>query len=96
MKNSPVLCRLWRGGGPKENMAVTLEHMKPKEVSHLGPEATDPQANRADKGLAELVNDRAGLADKPPFDMCPECGTRMQPEGRCLTCPACGFSRCGT
>jgi hypothetical protein len=28
--------------------------------------------------------------------VCPECGVRMQPEGRCLTCPTCGFSMCGT
>lgn len=31
-----------------------------------------------------------------PVDVCPECGHQMQPEGRCLTCLACGYSRCGT
>jgi RNase P subunit RPR2 len=33
---------------------------------------------------------------KPAAAACPECGQRMLPEGRCLTCPACGFSKCGT
>lgn len=32
---------------------------------------------------------------KPPTDLCPECGQKMQPDGRCFVCRACGFSKCG-
>lgn len=31
----------------------------------------------------------------PPADMCPECGSRMEPNGRCFVCRVCGFSKCG-
>ena len=34
-------------------------------------------------------------ADAQTPNTCPECGTRMVPEGRCLVCHACGHSRCG-
>ncbi len=28
-------------------------------------------------------------------DACPECGSLMEPNGRCFVCRACGFSKCG-
>jgi hypothetical protein len=31
---------------------------------------------------------------KPP-DVCPECGSRMEPNGRCFVCRGCGHSTCG-
>ena len=28
-------------------------------------------------------------------DVCPECGSLMEPNGRCFVCRTCGFSKCG-
>jgi len=28
-------------------------------------------------------------------DVCPECGSPMEPNGRCFVCRACGYSKCG-
>jgi hypothetical protein len=28
-------------------------------------------------------------------DVCPECGSLMEPNGRCFVCHTCGFSKCG-
>jgi predicted amidophosphoribosyltransferase len=27
--------------------------------------------------------------------VCPYCGSKMQPDGGCMFCPACGYSLCG-
>ena len=74
---------------------MTLNRTKPEEVSPGGREANEQQAGGISRNTAELRDPRTGPADKPSPDICPECGNRMQPEGRCLTCPACGYSRCG-
>ena len=39
----------------------------------------------------------AELADssRTRGDVCPECGSLMEPNGRCFVCHACGFSKCG-
>jgi hypothetical protein len=28
------------------------------------------------------------------FDVCPDCGLDIQPEGGCVFCPSCGWSGC--
>jgi anaerobic ribonucleoside-triphosphate reductase len=30
-----------------------------------------------------------------PWDVCPECGSRMYFAEGCMLCPVCGFARCG-
>jgi hypothetical protein len=32
---------------------------------------------------------------RPRGDVCPECGSLMEPNGRCFVCRACGYFRCG-
>jgi hypothetical protein len=79
----------------KEKKAVTPDHTKTGEVFFLDRKATDRQAGGVNRSLAGVANECPGRADKPSPNICPECGARMQPEGRCLTCPACGYSKCG-
>jgi hypothetical protein len=64
------------------------------EVTHILHHRI-PQAAQGNERGAELGLKPAPQST-PPRDVCPECGVRMQPEGRCLTCLVCGFSRCGT
>jgi hypothetical protein len=74
---------------------MTLNRTKSGEVPGRGREAGEQQSGGILRNTAELRDPRAGPADKPSPDVCPECGHRMQPEGRCMTCLACGFSKCG-
>ena len=74
---------------------MTLNRTKSGEVSGRGREANEQQAGGISGNTAELSDVRTGSADKPSPDICPECFARMRPEGRCLTCPACGYSKCG-
>jgi len=74
---------------------MTLNRTKSGEVSGRGREANEQPAGGISGHTAELRDPRAGPADKPPPDICPECGNRMQPEGRCFVCRACGYSKCG-
>jgi len=48
-----------------------------------------------EKGPSHRPSLKSGVHSNGASDCCPECGQRMQPEGRCFTCPACGFSKCG-
>jgi hypothetical protein len=34
-------------------------------------------------------------ASRTRADVCPECGSLMEPNGRCFVCRTCGFSKCG-
>jgi hypothetical protein len=74
---------------------MTLNRTKSGEVLGRGREANKQQAGSISGNTAELRDQRTGPADKLPSDTCPECFARMRPEGRCLTCPACGYSKCG-
>ena len=74
---------------------MTLNHTKSGEVSSRGPEANEQQVGGISRNVAELRDPRTGPADKLPPDAYPECFARMLPEGRCMTCPACGYSKCG-
>ena len=28
-------------------------------------------------------------------DKCPDCGGKLIPDGSCMYCPSCGYSKCG-
>jgi len=74
---------------------MTLNRTKSGEVSDRGREAKEQQAGGISRNTAELRDPRAGPADKPSPDICPECGCTMEPNGRCFVCRACGYSKCG-
>ena len=50
---------------------------------------------KQDKEPSRRQSLESGAQSNGASGHCPECGQRMQPEGRCFTCPACGFSKCG-
>jgi len=29
------------------------------------------------------------------YDLCPDCGQHLEPDGGCMYCPYCGWSGCG-
>ena len=74
---------------------MTLNRTKSGEVSGRGREANEQPADGISRNTAELRDPSTGPADRLPPDICPECGHRMQPEDRCVTCLACGYSKCG-
>lgn len=74
---------------------MTLNRTESGEVSSRGREANEQPASGISRNTAELRDPLTGPADKPSPDICPECGHRMQPEDRCVTCLACGYSKCG-
>jgi hypothetical protein len=49
------------------------------------------------KGEAVSLSPQKPPASPPrqSDDVCPECGSLMEPNGRCFVCRACGYSRCG-
>lgn len=44
--------------------------------------------------VVELENDVLELILSNPKLQCPECGTIVDLNGRCKTCPSCGWSSC--
>jgi len=74
---------------------MTLNRTESGEVSGRGREANEQQAGIIPRNVSELRDPCTGPADRLPPDACPECFARMLHEGRCLTCPACGYSKCG-
>jgi len=76
-------------------MAVTLDNVRSREVPAISHEANARQADCPEKNRSNLVNEHFGPPDKKIRDVCPECGQKMQPDGRCFVCRACGYSECG-
>ncbi len=50
-------------------------------------------------GFEEELAGRLAAGEDPKKstspDVCPECGARMEPNGRCFVCRGCGHSTCG-
>ncbi len=47
--------------------------------------------------IAQVLSHQTGaqpVTEPAPAGFCPDCGDRLIPEGGCLTCHACGFSKC--
>jgi len=63
-------------------------------VQASGGERQSPNGQQSAAGPPRQ-EPRLPTSARCPADVCPECGQRMQPEGRCFVCLACGCSKCG-
>jgi len=69
----------------------------PADLNLVCPACGTRQPLRCDfyDGPAGWLPETGRRSGAPPRHVCPECGARMEPEGRCFFCRACGYSPCG-
>ena len=62
----------------------------PAPMGSITPTAPAPSAPQKAPVMADMTPAQAKLAK-----FCPECGSRLEHEGGCVTCRNCGYSKCG-
>ena len=62
----------------------------PAPMGSITTTAPAPSATQKAPVMADMTPAQAKLAK-----FCPECGSRLEHEGGCVTCRECGYSKCG-
>ena len=77
-------------------IAKSLEKVIQATKGHTGPAAIPAGLGKASKGpVGPTAKRDMNPAEAKLAKFCPECGSKLEHEGGCVTCRNCGYSKCG-